>query len=139
MGGGRLGLLAVLAVAACAPLPSGKSSVITSAVPAPTAAVWRDQPRPLPKAGPRSGEMPALVGLMSRDIEGLLGRPTFVRRDGPAQIWQYGNRACTLNLFLYRDGAVLKVRHAEFRDRNADLVSAGGCDGVTVSMVQGSP
>lgn len=138
MGVGRLGLLAVLAVAACAPPPSSKSSAVTSAVP-PTAATWRDQPSPLPKVGPKSGEMPALVGLMSRDIEGLLGRPTFVRRDGPAQIWQYGTQACTLNLFLYRDGAVLKVRHVEFRDRNADLASVGGCDGVTVSMVQGAP
>jgi hypothetical protein len=83
--------------------------------------------------------MPALVGLISRDVEGLLGRPTFVRRDGPAQIWQYGTQACTLNLFFYRDGAVLKVRHFEFRDRSADLAPAGGCDGITVSMVQKAP
>ncbi|MBM3511939.1 MAG: hypothetical protein FJX61_17650 [Alphaproteobacteria bacterium] len=80
-----------------------------------------------------------LVGLLSRDVEGLLGRPAFVRRDGPAQIWQYGTQACTLNLFFYRDGAVLKVRHFEVRDRNADLATTGGCDGVPVSMVQRTP
>ncbi|MBM3545686.1 MAG: hypothetical protein FJX54_01935 [Alphaproteobacteria bacterium] len=83
--------------------------------------------------------MLTLVGLLSRDVEGLLGRPAFVRRDGPAQIWQYGTQACTLNLFFYREGAVLRVSHYEFRDRSADLAPSGGCDGITVSMVQKAP
>jgi hypothetical protein len=135
---GRLSLLAVLTVVACAPPPSSRSSAPPSAVP-PAAAFWRDVPSTLPKAGTKHAEIPALVGLVSRDVEGLLGRPAFVRRDGPAQIWQYGNNACTLNLFFYSEGAVLKVRHVEFRNRSADLVTTGGCDGVTISMVQGTP
>lgn len=88
------------------------------------------------RAAPRPTEGPGLVGLASRDVEGMFGRPRFVRRDGPAQIWQYGTDLCTLNLFLYRDGPAFKVRHVEFRDRSADLVSSGRCEGALISMVQ---
>jgi len=137
MGVGRLGLLAVLAVAACAPAPASRTSAVSSMPPS-AAPVLRDQPGSSSDRGVKAREVPVLVGLLSRDVEGLFGRPSFVRRDGPAQIWQYGNQACTLNLFFYRDGAVLKVKHVEFRDRNADLTPSGRCDGIAVSMVQRS-
>lgn len=131
----RLGLVVALAVAACAaPPPSVKTAVAPSGAPA--GAAWRELPGDSMKTAPRPPGGPTLVGLASRDVEGMLGRPRFVRRDGPAQIWQYGTDRCTLNVYFYREGAALTVRHAEFRERSADLVSSGGCDGAMVSMVQ---
>lgn len=92
--------------------------------------------RPLPDAtGPKSVDGPGLIGLATGEVEGLLGHPRFVRRDGPAQLWQYGTKACTLNLFFYPEASVLKVRHFELRDRNATLAPAGGCDGGFAALV----
>jgi hypothetical protein len=128
----RLGLLLALAAASCAPPPHVGSGTSTGAVPS----APRETDAEPAKAGARPVAPPTLVGLAARDVEGLFGRPRFVRRDGPAQIWQYGTDACTLNLFFYREAAGFRVRHFELRDRSADLASAGGCDGATLSMVQ---
>ena len=131
----RLGLVVALAVAACAaPPPSAKTAVVPGGAPAGSAG--RELPGESTKAAPRPLGGPMLVGLASRDVEGMLGRPRFVRRDGPAQIWQYGTDRCTLNVYFYREGTALTVRHAEFRERSADLVMSGGCEGAMVSMVQ---
>jgi hypothetical protein len=92
--------------------------------------------RPVPDAGAgKASTAPSLIGLATGEVQGLLGHPRFVRRDGPAQLWQYGTKACTLNLFFYPEDAVLKVRHFELRDRNATLAPAGGCDGGLASLV----
>ena len=128
----RLGLVAALAVAACAaPPPSARIAVAPGGVP-----TWRESPSEAMKAPQRPAETPVLLGLLSRDVEGIFGRPRFVRRDGPAQIWQYGTEICTLNLFLFREGPALKVRHVEFRGRNADLATSGACEGSLISMAQ---
>lgn len=132
----RWGLIAALAVAGCAaPLVPATISIVS---PAPSVAAVGREPsvEPAKTASRLPAEVPKLIGLASRDVEGLLGQPRFVRRDGPAQIWQYGSDACTVNLFLYREGPAFKVRHVEYRNRNADLASSGGCDGPVVSMLQ---
>lgn len=130
----RLGMIVVLAVTACAPPPSPGTGAVP---PAPAAgAASRQQPADPAKPGAKTVEVPILLGLASRKVEELFGMPRFVRRDGPAQIWQYGTDACTVNLFFYRDGPMLKVRHVEFRNRSADMATPGGCEGAIVSMAQ---
>jgi hypothetical protein len=44
-----------------------------------------------------------LFGLPAEDINALFGEPRQTRRDGPAQVWQYANAVCVLDLFLYTD------------------------------------
>lgn len=128
-----LGLAVALAVASCAPPPpSSRPAAPSAAVPAAPGAPPADPGKPASK----SVDPPPLIGLASREVESLFGRPRFVRRDGPAQIWQYGTDACTVNLFFYREGPMLRVRHVEFRNRSADLATPGGCEGAVVSMVQ---
>lgn len=129
----RFGMIVVLAVAACAPPPSPGAGAVP---PAPAGAALRQPPADPAKPASKTVEVPMLLGLASREVEELFGVPRFVRRDGPAQIWQYGTDACTVNLFFYRDGPSLKVRHVEFRNRSADLAVAGGCEGAIVSMAQ---
>lgn len=127
-----LGLAVALAVASCAPPPPSGPATPSAAVPAAPGAPPGDPGKPASK----SVDLPPLIGLVSREVEGLFGQPRFVRRDGPAQIWQYGTDACTVNLFFYREGPMLRVRHVEFRNRSADLATPGGCEGAVVSMVQ---
>jgi hypothetical protein len=45
----------------------------------------------------------ALIGLRGGDLEGVMGRPALVRREGAAQYWRYGLAGCQLDLFLYAD------------------------------------
>lgn len=62
-------------------------------------------------------------------VIGLLGPPRFKRRDNPAQIWQYRNKVCALDLFLYRAGTGVSytVRHFETRMRGQEKITAKAC------------
>jgi hypothetical protein len=44
-----------------------------------------------------------MVGLDGVALERLLGEPALVRRDAPAEIWQYRGADCVLDLFLYQE------------------------------------
>lgn len=70
-----------------------------------------------------------LMGLTGVEIKTLLGSPGFVRRDSPAEIWQYGTDACVLDLFLYaqeKDGPH-RVSHFEFRGRTVAGITPADC------------
>jgi hypothetical protein len=56
-----------------------------------------------------------LVGLDGPSLETLLGKPGLVRRDYPAEVWQYRNPSCVLDVYFYTDAARLTVTHAEAR------------------------
>ena len=56
-----------------------------------------------------------LVGLDGPELEHLLGTPGLVRRDYPAEVWQYRNPACVLDVYFYPDHDRLTVTHAEAR------------------------
>jgi hypothetical protein len=70
-----------------------------------------------------------LAGLAAADLSALLGPPGFVRRDPPAEIWQYGTETCVLDLFLYADaaGGPIRVEHFEFRGRTVAGVAPKAC------------
>lgn len=56
-----------------------------------------------------------LMGLDRDALNGMLGKPALVRRDGGAEVWQYRADRCVLDLFLY--GMDKKVEHVDLRDR----------------------
>jgi len=70
-----------------------------------------------------------LAGLTGTEVSALLGPPGFVRRDPPAEVWQYRTESCVLDLFLYADGADLPLRvdYFEFRGRTVSGVAATEC------------
>lgn len=77
----------------------------TAAVrPAPTKATINDDPK-------------QLYGLNYRRVNELLGSASFVRRDGPAEVWQYRAKACVLDVYLYKDAGALTVAHVDIRKR----------------------
>ena len=107
----RLAVIAlVLALAACA-----------SAAQTPPPAVATARPVALPATPPAPPAMDprALIGMASTGLTELLGAPLLLRRDAPAEIWQYGTADCVLDLTLYPDeNQVLSVRYMESRARN---------------------
>ena len=65
---------------------------------------------------PRVNEDPQkLMGLDRATLGEKLGKPTLIRRDGDAEVWQYRADRCVLDLFLY--GMNKKVEHIDLRNR----------------------
>ena len=70
-----------------------------------------------------------LLGLEHHQVMALLGEPSFKRRDDPAQIWQYRDSTCILDVFLYRPvgGGAYRVTHVEVRGHGVIKVSQKDC------------
>ena len=71
----------------------------------------------------------SLIGKDANAIESLMGAPALIRRDGPAEIWQYPGARCTANLFLYRaskEGA-LALDHIEAHGHDGKRMEAAAC------------
>jgi len=56
-----------------------------------------------------------LVGLNKAAVQNQLGAPQLIRRDGPAEVWQYLAGACILDLFFYKEGESHRVNYLELR------------------------
>jgi len=85
-------------------------------------------PMPAPRDDRRRDSDPKLlIGLTGAQIAELLGRPGFVRRDAPAEVWQYRGSDCVLDVFLYADGASARVQHVELRPRQPARPSSPAC------------
>jgi len=81
---------------------------------------------------PGADRVPAprtLLGLEHHQVMALLGEPSFKRRDDPAQIWQYRDSICILDVFLYRPegGGAYRVTHVEVRGHGVIKVSDEDC------------
>jgi len=67
-----------------------------------------------------------LLGLDPAMLNEKLGEPALIRRDGDAEIWQYREDSCVLDLFLY--GLDKTVEHVDLRNRGAgDGSSVSDC------------
>jgi len=114
-------LTAALALAACAAPQSPQA-------PAVTPETVSDQPA-APIASPTVGVTTVakpkitsaqLLGKGGSWVKSKLGEPTFVRAEKTANIWQYKNHVCVLNVFLYIEGEDLSQPHVlHFDARNA--------------------
>jgi len=56
-----------------------------------------------------------LIGMEAPALQTLLGTPGLVRKDDPAEVWQYRSQDCVLDIYLYPDHDRLTVAHAEAR------------------------
>lgn len=105
--------------AGIAPPARGKTASLPPR-PLPTAAEIAAAPNPL-----------ALKGEAATAVKAALGTATLLRREPPAQVWQYRGRTCVLDLVLYPDekeGAPLTVAHVELRPiESATKVSPKAC------------
>lgn len=72
-----------------------------------------------------------LITMTRDDLNGLLGQPDLVRRESPAEIWQYRGKSCVLDVFLYnKEGqpdSPFKVVYSEARDLEAQNTDQRAC------------
>ena len=104
-----------------APIPSATAAPVPAALTATVSTV-------------RADGAEKFSGMERAQVARLLGRPDFVRRDAPAEIWQYRAGGCILDLFLYEERGGMRVAHAELRGR-----AAGGSCGEAVAARTASP
>ncbi len=68
-----------------------------------------------------------LLGQSNAEVYALLGEPGLIRRDGPAEIWQYRASDCILDVFLYQGGNQSTVRHVELRGPGTAMPERRAC------------
>ncbi len=68
-----------------------------------------------------------LMGLDPVGLAKVLGDPELIRREQPAEIWQYRGASCVFDVFLYEDAGLKRVTYLEARDSTAQRVEERGC------------
>jgi len=117
-------LVLLILLGACAPTaqrngPPAITATTTAAAPielAPELAARA--PAPEITVPPVDTDPEQVVGLDAAGVAALLGSPGMVRREGPAQVWQYSRKGCIVDLFLYTDetGGPFSVVYYELRE-----------------------
>ena len=122
-----------LLLAACESLPFSKSDAETETKAVETAPEVAETevaaiPPPEPEPEPVIDNDPAqLVGMAPTDIVTFLGAPELIRRETPANIWQYRAGGCVLDLVLYPEEGTDRVTYVEARENGLDIMPARDC------------
>jgi hypothetical protein len=83
--------------------------------------------RAQPAAPILSNDTASFIGLGDDDLSRTLGQPKLVRKDAPAEIWQYSGADCVVDFYLYADAKGLAVAYMEARDQAAESTPADRC------------
>jgi hypothetical protein len=81
----------------------------------------------LAATAPAAGRAPELIGLTRAELARLLGAPTLLRREPPAEVWQYAGAACVLHVFIYQEPGGGRVTYYEAAQRSGRSVPARDC------------
>lgn len=127
----RLSVFLVLSGCTAPPPPVPEPSAATDSDVVETRALEAPAPpaAPVSKPVPQTAAVPKpdkqinddpkqLFGMDGHRVAALLGPASFVRRDGPAEVWQYRAKACVLDVYLYKDAGALSVAHVYLRKRS---------------------
>lgn len=68
-----------------------------------------------------------LIGLSPTALIEALGNPRTLRRERPAEIWQYRGERCVLDVFLYEAPEGPQVIHLEARGARAEPMAPQYC------------
>jgi hypothetical protein len=85
-----------------------------------------------PAAAIISSDGNAFIGLGDRELANALGRPQMVRKDAPAEIWQYRGADCVVDFYLYDSDTSdndrrMEVAYVEARDMLAGSAPTERC------------
>ena len=69
----------------------------------------------------------AILGLDSGAVRKLLGEPGLIRRETPAEVWQYRTAGCVLDVVLYDQASGPRVVYAEARTSAAEPAATDDC------------
>ncbi|RED51470.1 hypothetical protein [Aestuariispira insulae] len=127
----------LLSLAACGTPPANESA-LSVATPAPqdvkteekkTKTTALPSPAPVQPAAPEpvNDNPMQFMDMSTRQLSEAVGRPHMVRRDGPAEVWQYRGDGCVLDLFLYDQENELQVKHVDLRSQSLADDSLKAC------------
>jgi len=86
------------------------------------------KPSAQPAAPILSSDPSSFIGLGDAALSRALGQPKFVRKDDPAEIWQYSGADCVVDFYLYAgDEGGLAVAYLEARNQAAEATPADRC------------
>lgn len=74
-----------------------------------------------------SSDPNSFIGVGDADLSRTLGEPKLVRRDEPAEIWQYSGGDCVVDFYLYQGDSGLAVAYLEARNQAAEATPADRC------------
>lgn len=80
-----------------------------------------------PAAAIISSDSNAFIGLDDRALANALGKPQMVRKEAPAEVWQYGGADCVVDFYLYENDGRMEVAYVEARDMLAGNASTERC------------
>ena len=81
-----------------------------------------------PAAPILSDDPASFIGLGDADLSRTLGQPKQVRKDEPAEVWQYSGADCVVDFYLYAaDAGGLAVAYMEARNQAAESTPADRC------------
>lgn len=69
----------------------------------------------------------AIVGLDRGAVRKLLGEPGLIRRETPAEVWQYRTAGCVLDVVLYDQASGPRVAYTEARTPAAEPAPTDNC------------
>jgi hypothetical protein len=69
----------------------------------------------------------AILGLDGGAVRKLLGEPGLIRRETPAEVWQYRTAGCVLDVVLYDQANGPRVVYAEARTSAAEPAHTDDC------------
>ena len=93
-----------------------------------------------PAAPILSGDPAAFIGLGDVELSRALGEPKQVRKDEPAEIWQYSGADCVVDFYLYHgESGGLSVAYLEARDQTAAATPADRCVKSLLQSVSAAP
>ena len=113
--------------AAPAPATSEPAAKNAAALPKQDPAPEAKQSASRPQFSAAERDPDRLLNLDVSGLAGILGDPTFKRRDRSVRVWQYRDEGCILDLFLYPKPTEYKVTHYEFRSASDAKISGQGC------------
>ena len=68
-----------------------------------------------------------LIGLGTQGLSALLGEPALIRRESPAQVWQYQGYDCVFDVFFYNKNETDSVTYVEARDAEGNKTAPRAC------------
>ena len=80
-----------------------------------------------PPEPPINDDPDQLLGLDRSGVAALLGNPALIRREDPAEIWQYVINDCVFDVVLYAAGRRYAVSYLEARDDTAAVKEPRPC------------
>ncbi|MDH3594127.1 MAG: hypothetical protein OEU09_06875 [Rhodospirillales bacterium] len=111
-------ILMVVLMAACETAGGDPAAGDAEGTAQPDPAATATEQAALPSEPEIDDDPDRLIGLEPGAVFALLGQPELIRRESPAQVWQYRGNDCVFDIILYQEAERTRVTYVEARDGN---------------------